>query len=99
MKDTLAHRFRHAAEAPPASEDVPVFSVELEGSALLKSVQRRNKELGWKDERGKEIHADMVAAERAAFPTVCRAHDWFDEVGDPTPEDWDDHTYHARGRA
>lgn len=99
MKDTLAHRFRHAAEAPPASEDVPVFTVEDEGSNLLKTMQRRLEELKWEDAKGVTAFEQLKALEIEALPKVCNAHDWLDEVGDPTPEDFDDFTYHARGRA
>lgn len=99
MRDTLAYRFRHAAEAPPASEDAPVFTVEDEGSNLLKTMQRRLEELGWEDAEGVRAFEELKALEIQALPKMSNAHDWLDEVGDPTPEDFDDFTYHARGRA
>ena len=97
MKNTIAHRFRHAAEAPSESEDVPVFSVEDEGSDLLKTMQRRLEELGWMDERGNVLFADMVAMEVKAFPKILQVHDWFDDVGEPEEHAWDDFKLQQRG--
>ena len=99
MKDTLAHRFRHAAEAPPVSEDVPVFDVEEHGSPTLRAVFRRLEELGWEDAEGVKAFEELKALEIQALPKVSNAHDWLDKVGDPLYDDWDDFTYHARGRA
>jgi hypothetical protein len=99
MKDTLAYRFRHAAERGWEPVPVPVFDVEEHGSPTLRAVFRRLEELGWEDAEGVKAFEELKALEIQALPKVSNAHDWLDKVGDPLYDDWDDFTYHARGRA
>ena len=98
-KDTLAYRFRHAIErgTEPTPEDV--FDVEENGSPTLRALFRRLEELGWEDAEGVRVFEELKALEVRAFPWISSAHDWLDLVGDPQEDDWQDHTFRARGRA
>tara|TARA_R110000744_G_scaffold285038_1_gene396494 strand:- start:765 stop:1067 length:303 start_codon:yes stop_codon:yes gene_type:complete len=98
-KNTLAYRFRHAAERAAEPVPVPVFDTEENGSPTLRTLFRRLEELKWEDAEGVKAFEELKALEAQALPKVSNAHDWLDKVGDSTPDDWDDFTYHARGRA
>lgn len=87
-----AKEFCQVKGVPPDGEPDEwreTWKFELDASPLARAMAARLAELGG-DLRGDALLEKLIAHERAGKPLQDDATDWLDEVGDPTPEPWDE---------